>query len=68
MRSIFFSLFKEYREAFLMVDKTDTGFIPKSELGRCVRTLGLNPRETELKNVQGAVDAEGEFTANQSNL
>lgn len=49
----------EYKEAFLMVDKTDTGFIPKSELGKCVRTLGLNPRESELNNVQSVADAEG---------
>ena len=49
----------EFKEAFLMVDKTDTGIIPKSELGKIVRALGYNPSEAEIAKVQVTVDPEG---------
>ena len=52
----------EFKEAFLMVDKTDTGIIPKSELGKIVRALGYNPSEAEIAKVQVIVDPEGNET------
>ncbi|XP_071163988.1 calmodulin-like isoform X1 [Mytilus edulis] len=52
----------EFKEAFLMVDKTDTGIIPKTELGKCVRALGLNPPEIEISAIQATVDPEGNET------
>lgn len=52
----------EFKEAFLMVDKTDTGIIPKSELGKIVRALGYNPSEAEIAKVQVTVDPEGNET------
>ena len=45
-----------------MVDKTDTGIIPKSELGKIVRALGYNPSEAEIAKVQVTVDPEGNET------
>ena len=46
-----------------MVDKTDTGIIPKSELGKIVRALGYNPSEAEIAKVQVTVDPEGSYTS-----
>jgi Ca2+-binding EF-hand superfamily protein len=46
-----------------MVDKTDTGIIPKSELGKIVRALGYNPSEAEIAKVQVTVDPEGSHTS-----
>jgi len=57
------SYFSEFKEAFLMVDKTDTGIIPKSELGKIVRALGYNPSEAEIAKVQVTVDPEGSYTS-----
>lgn len=45
-----------------MVDKTDTGIIPKTELGKCVRALGLNPPEIEISAIQSTVDPEGKHS------
>ncbi|ORX41142.1 hypothetical protein BD324DRAFT_44140 [Kockovaella imperatae] len=47
--------FIEYREAFALFDKRGTGQLPKETLGELLRSLGQNPTQAEVQQLQGQV-------------
>uniref|UniRef100_A0A673TA52 EF-hand domain-containing protein n=1 Tax=Suricata suricatta TaxID=37032 RepID=A0A673TA52_SURSU len=48
----------ELKEAFPLFDKDGGGTITTKELGTVMRSLGQNPKETELQDMIDKVDAE----------
>lgn len=42
---------EEFHEAFNLFDDTGDGKIHFKQIGECLRTLGLNPTETDIKKV-----------------
>jgi len=46
----------EYRQAFAAFDKDGNGEITSEELGEMMRSLGLEPSETELQDIINEVD------------
>lgn len=58
--SLFVSI-PEYREAFILFDADQSGFISSKELNACLRALGQNPNEEELQEMIFEVDADGEI-------
>jgi calmodulin len=47
---------EEAREAFLLFDKDNNGTIDISELGAVMRSLNIDPTDTELKDMINEVD------------
>ena len=45
----------EYREAFALLDKRGTGQVPKSSLGELLRSLGQNPTQAEVNDLERQV-------------
>ncbi|EDV94923.1 calmodulin-related protein 97A [Drosophila grimshawi] len=50
----------EYREAFMLFDKNQSGRISTRELGNLMRSLGENPTEVELRDMINEVDTSGD--------
>ncbi len=48
--------FSEFKEAFLLFDKNGDGNITTKELGSVMRSLGMNPTESELNDMVMEVD------------
>jgi len=49
----------EFKEAFALFDKDGDGQITVKELGTVMKSLGLNPSESELQDMLNEVDADG---------
>ena len=49
----------DYKEAFSLFDKDGDGIIKVSDLGLLVRSLNLNPTESEIAEMQNDVDPDG---------
>ncbi|XP_068156480.1 calmodulin-related protein 97A [Drosophila tropicalis] len=49
----------EFKEAFALFDKDDSGSITTRELGTLMRSLGQNPTEAELQDLVNEVDIDG---------
>lgn len=47
------------KEAFLLFDKDNNGTISASELGAIMRSLNMNPTETELQDMVNEIDVDG---------
>ena len=47
----------EYREAFALFDKRGTGQVPRNSLGELVRSLGQNPTQAEVSQLEQNVGA-----------
>jgi len=45
----------EYREAFALFDKKGTGQVPRESLGELLRSLGQNPTQAEVAQLEQAV-------------
>ncbi|GAN10979.1 calmodulin-like isoform 1 [Mucor ambiguus] len=52
-------MLEETREAFMLFDKDNNGTIDTSELGAVMRSLNMNPTDTELKDMINEVDGNG---------
>ena len=50
----------EVRDAFLLFDKKDRGYIKSSEIGLVLRSMGQNPTEEELMDMINEADVDGE--------
>lgn len=50
---------EDTREAFLLFDKDKNGTIDTSELGSIMRSLNMDPTETELQDMINEVDING---------
>jgi calmodulin len=45
----------EYREAFALFDKRGTGQVPRESLGELLRSLGQNPTQAEVNDLERQV-------------
>ena len=54
-------LLTEYREAFLLFDRNNDGRIAAKELGRIMRSVGLNPTDAMVQLKINEVDYDGKF-------
>ena len=54
--------FLEYRKTFDLFDKDGGGTISKAELAQVIVALGGNPTDTELNDMMGEVDDDGDGT------
>jgi calmodulin len=52
----------EFKEAFSLFDKDDTGTIATKTLGTVIRSLGQNPTEGELVDLLNEIDPDGKRT------
>ena len=52
----------EYKEAFTLFDRDADGAISTAELGVVMRSVGQNPTESELRDMIGEVDSDGNGT------
>mmetsp|Transcript_18771 Transcript_18771/g.24782 ORF Transcript_18771/g.24782 Transcript_18771/m.24782 type:complete len:155 (+) Transcript_18771:100-564(+) len=52
----------EFKEVFALFDKDGDGTITTSELGTVMRSLGLNPTQSELTEIINDLDADGNGT------
>ncbi|CAL9730271.1 calmodulin [Monosporozyma unispora] len=50
---------EEYREAFNLFDKDNSGSISPSELATVMKSLGLSPNETEISDLMNEIDQDG---------
>lgn len=50
-----------YRDAFLLFDRDGNGAITTRELGRLMRSLGMNTTEQELQEMMNEVDDNGMY-------
>ncbi|CAL9735244.1 calmodulin [Monosporozyma servazzii] len=50
---------EEYREAFSLFDKDNSGSISASELATVMKSLGLSPNETEITDLMNEIDQDG---------
>ena len=50
---------RELRDAFMAFDRDNSGYITTKELGRCLRSMGLNPTDKELQRLVNEVDSDG---------
>lgn len=49
----------DYKEAFSLFDKDGDGVIKVADLGLLVRSLNLNPTESQIGDMQQDVDPDG---------
>ncbi|CCH59082.1 hypothetical protein TBLA_0B02400 [Henningerozyma blattae CBS 6284] len=49
----------EFKEAFALFDKDNTGSINSSELATVMRSLGLSPSEAEVADLMNEIDVNG---------
>ena len=49
--------FAEYREAFALFDKRGTGQVPRGSLGELLRSLGQNPTQAEVSQLEQSIGA-----------
>lgn len=49
----------EYKEAFSLFDKDNSGSITANELGTVMQTLGQNPTKAEIQDMINEVDIDG---------
>ncbi|EDW16097.1 calmodulin-related protein 97A [Drosophila mojavensis] len=49
----------DFKEAFLLFDKENSGVINSRQLGNLMRSLGQNPTDIELKDMLNDVDVTG---------
>ncbi|KAK1923007.1 hypothetical protein DB88DRAFT_511575 [Papiliotrema laurentii] len=49
----------EYKEAFALFDKRGTGQVPRETLGELLRSLGQNPTQAEVAQLEQGVGAPG---------
>jgi len=47
----------EYREAFALFDKRGTGQVPRESLGELLRSLGQNPTQAEVHQLEQSAGA-----------
>ncbi|KAI5452042.1 myosin II light chain [Naganishia albida] len=45
----------EYKQAFALFDKRGQGRVPREQLGELLRSLGQNPTQGEVRELQGTV-------------
>lgn len=57
---VFVCVFSEFKEAFLLFDRTGDGKISYSQCGDVMRALGQNPVNAEVLKVLGNPKAEGQ--------
>ena len=50
----------DFKEAFLLIDKDQSGTISTGELGILMRSLGQNPTEDQLMEMINSADEDGE--------
>lgn len=50
---------EEYREAFDLFDKDNSGSISPSELATVMKSLGLTPNDTEISDLMNEIDQDG---------
>lgn len=50
---------EEYREAFNLFDRDNSGSISASELATVMKSLGLSPSETEITDLMNEIDQDG---------
>lgn len=58
-------LLAEFKEAFLLFDRTGECKITLSQVGDVLRALGTNPTNAEVKKVLGNPSNEGKFLEDQ---
>jgi Ca2+-binding EF-hand superfamily protein len=51
----------EYREAFALFDKRGTGQVPRESLGELLRSLGQNPTQADVAELERTVGATCEW-------
>lgn len=61
-------LLAEFKEAFLLFDRTGECKITLSQVGDVLRALGTNPTNAEVKKVLGNPSNEGKFLEDQWKL
>lgn len=49
----------EFKEAFALFDKDNSGSISASELATVMRSLGLSPSEAEVADLMNEIDVDG---------
>lgn len=47
----------EYKEAFALFDKRGTGQVPRESLGELLRSLGQNPTQAEVSQLESDIGA-----------
>lgn len=47
----------EYKEAFALFDKRGTGQVPRESLGELLRSLGQNPTQAEVGQLEQSIGA-----------
>ncbi len=57
---------QEYKEAFSLFDKNDNGIISPKDLGKIMRSLGINPTEAELQDMIDEVELNGSLAVDFS--
>lgn len=50
---------EEYREAFNLFDKDNSGSISPNELATVMKSLGLSPSDTEITDLMNEIDQDG---------
>ena len=58
----------EYREAFALFDKRGTGQVPGESLGELLRSLGQNPTQAEIAQLEQSVGASCEWICSGRDL
>ena len=59
---------EEFKEAFLLFDRDNDGFITTKELGTVMRSLGQTPTEHELQDMINEVDTDNSGTIDFSEV
>ena len=51
----------EFREIFTLFDKDKSGFISGKELSTCLKCLGQDPEEDEIREIIHSLDINGKY-------
>lgn len=57
----------EYKEAFALFDKRGTGQVPRESLGELLRSLGQNPTQAEVGQLEQSIGASCEYDQGHHN-